>query len=207
MADLTDVCVLGAGFSSVRLHTTGLTPIASLHCYVCTCGENLQPRKCTLTAKAPTAAVGPDPALSPVTGLHHGVHLPLAPSAVHVYPAGLTLITSLHCCARACGEILQPQECTLTVRAPAAAIMHMQLALILAAGQGPCHCVCVHQLLTLHWHLQLGPAAEGAHTTCSSHHCCRPWSPAAGPGRAAEDPNSPCSHCEPPQNSPDTTQV
>lgn len=172
---------------------------------MCICGENLQPRKCTLTAKAPTAAVGPDPALSPVTGLHHGVHPPLAPSAVHVYPAGLTLITSLHCCARACGETLQPQECTLTVRAPAAASVH-------AVGPDPC-CwprplpLCVHQLLTLHGHLQLGPAAEGMRTTCSSHHCCRPRSPAAGPGGAAEDPSSPCSHCGPPQSSPDTTQL
>ncbi|EPY87705.1 hypothetical protein CB1_000226006 [Camelus ferus] len=43
----------------------------------------------------PGAAVGMDPALAPVTGLHHWVYLQLAPSTVHVYPAGLTLCYQL----------------------------------------------------------------------------------------------------------------
>ena len=35
--------------------------------------------------------------LSPITGLHWGPHLQLAPSAVHLYPVDLHTVTSLYC--------------------------------------------------------------------------------------------------------------
>lgn len=81
---------------------------------------------------------------------------------------------------------------THTIRAPTAASANPELALTLA-GRGLCHCVCVcvHQLLSLHWNLQLGPAAECVHTTLSGHYCCLPWSLAAGPGGTAKDPQEP----------------
>lgn len=43
--------------------------------------------------------------------------------------------------------------------------------------------------------LLLPPAAEYVHTTVCGHHCCLPWSLAAGPRRVVENPNSPCSQC------------
>ena len=61
-------CTQLAWFLSLA-HIAMCTPVAR------TCGKNLQPWKCTLTAKGPTAVVGPDPALPPITGLHHWVHL------------------------------------------------------------------------------------------------------------------------------------
>lgn len=47
-------------------------------------------------AKVPAAAVGPAPALPPITGLHCRTYLQLTPPAMSLYPAGLTAITSLH---------------------------------------------------------------------------------------------------------------
>lgn len=66
----------------------------------------------------------------------------------------------------------------------------------LVAGPGPYHSLCVcYWLLALRRHLQLTPTAVCVHTTGPGHHCCLPRSLAAGSGSAAENLNSPCSHC------------
>lgn len=57
MPDLPPPCAhLKLAPLAVHLHTTGLTLIIGLYCHVCDCGKILQPRRCTLTTKAPIAA-------------------------------------------------------------------------------------------------------------------------------------------------------
>lgn len=70
---------LGLTSTAVHLYIACLTPVTGLRCHVHAHGEILQPQKCMPTAKAPTAAYVLNSALSPVTGLHHWVHLQLAP--------------------------------------------------------------------------------------------------------------------------------
>lgn len=54
--------------------------------------------------------------------------------------------------------------------------------------------VCVwNRPLPLYRHLQLTHAADCVYSTWSGHHPCLPWSQAAAPSGAADDPNSFCS--------------
>lgn len=72
-------------------------PITSLRCSAHARGETVQqPQEYMCTARTPQLLVGPDLALSSVTGLHHWAHQHLAPSTVHLYTPGLTPNTSLH---------------------------------------------------------------------------------------------------------------
>ena len=100
-----------------------------------------------------------------------------------------------HCSVHDKGEMVQLQESMLTVRAPRAASEPI-------VGCSPCHYVHVcSQPLPLHRHLQLATAAECACNIGSSYHCFLPWSLAALPEGATEDPSSPCSRCYPPSPS------
>lgn len=66
---------------SLHLLSTGLTPLTSPDCHVCTHGNILQPWKCVPIAKAPVAACGPR--FSPVS-----CHWPLPLSSTATrYPA------------------------------------------------------------------------------------------------------------------------
>lgn len=56
-----------------------------------------------------------DLALTPVNGLHPWTYLQLA---VHLHSGSLTPFTDVFCHAHTHGETMQPQECTLTDKAP-----------------------------------------------------------------------------------------
>lgn len=127
---------------------------------------------------------GLDQALSFVTGLHQGTHLHLTPPSVYL------------CALR---PIPGGPHCHMLVVRPsshgsAQPARHTQSAPALAACPGP-PTPCVFAVTPCHCRRQQrAPAAACVHR--SSHHCCLPWSTAAGSGDTAEDPNSPCSLCE-----------
>lgn len=100
---------------AVPLQITGLMPVRGLPLL---CGHLWQDRAATevhTIAKARQLLVDLDPALFPITGLHHWAHLQLAPLAHLPYPHPHY---SLNCCTHICGETVQPQKGTSVNRTP-----------------------------------------------------------------------------------------
>lgn len=69
--------ILEASSSSCVLVHQWSDTLSSLHCCVHAWGKTAQPWQGTPTARASVAAVGPDQAVSSVTGLYHWTHLHL----------------------------------------------------------------------------------------------------------------------------------
>ena len=59
--------------------------LTSLHCHSHACGKTVQPQEWMPQSGLSQVLVGSDPALSPVTGLHHWACLQLAPPALHLH--------------------------------------------------------------------------------------------------------------------------
>lgn len=125
--------------------------------------------------------MGLNHALSSASGLQHNINLQLAPPAVYLY-ALCSVPGGLHCHA----SMVRPSSNGSAQRKPGPLQVPVctQLTPALAACPGPHYYIYV-----CNYSLPLqAPAADP-----SSHHCCLPWSLAAGSGDTDEDPNSPWS--------------
>lgn len=121
----------------------------------------------------PQLFVGPDPALSLVTDMHHWAHLQLAQPSVHLHAPDQTSVTGFHLCM--ChGNSLQPWEWRLTARTPTA-VVPWQLTTVLASGHGPYYYICLQLALVITQVLQLALLPNVCTPPLRPHHCL-PWS-------------------------------
>lgn len=156
----TIVRVLMSSPSSCALHTASLTLVTSLHCvylprkdYVAMGEDSWQPWP-------PQLLMGPDKALSPVTGLHHCDHPQLASTAACHLSKSLTM---LHHHAR---RPRPNRQCSMCQQPRPPNYLGSR-----SCFPGPNNYVCVcNWPPPLHRHTKLAPAANCVHTTSSGHH-------------------------------------